>query len=172
MTLTRQGEGGGGGQTTYVGQVQACLSCHLLSFILTFSNLPHSPCSSIMLLFFTSPPFLPCSLPCFSYSLLLPFFLANHLASLLFFLSSASCRILSARELRTLLTHVEDLPITLSSLNRFQWMLGNCSKRYNGTAPELPPEAYETHYDPSFVSLCMYVCMYVCSYLLGHVTVT
>ena len=132
-------------------------------FLYHASLLHFSSLSSLLialLLFFTSPPFLPCSLPCFSYSLL-PFFLANHLASLLFFLSSASCRILSARELRTLLTHVEDLPITLSSLNRFQWMLGNCSKRYNGTSPELPPEAYETHYDPSFVSLCMYVCMYV-----------
>ena len=67
----------------------------------------------------------------------------------------SSCSILSARELRTLMTQVEDLPITVDSIDRFQWLLGNCSLNYTGITPQPSPEEFKTLYDPSFVSSVM-----------------
>ena len=61
--------------------------------------------------------------------------------------------VLSARELRTLLTHTEGIPITLDSINTFKWTLGNCSKSFNGTRPQVSKEDMENLYDPGFVSL-------------------
>ena len=64
-----------------------------------------------------------------------------------------SSRILSARELRTLLTHVEgSRHIDADAIDRFQWLLGNCSLNYTGVTPQPSEEEFQTLYDPSFVS--------------------
>jgi Ca2+-binding EF-hand superfamily protein len=59
--------------------------------------------------------------------------------------------ILSARELRTLLTRVEESKhITAESIDNFQWLLGNCSLNYTGVTPQVTEEEFRTLYDPNF----------------------
>ncbi len=63
-----------------------------------------------------------------------------------------NCRILSVRELRSLLSILSDLPIQLKHVESFQSTLQSCDEAYNGTRPSVEPIEYETHYDPDMVS--------------------
>ncbi len=63
-----------------------------------------------------------------------------------------NCRILSVRELRSLLSMLSDLPIQLKHVESFQGILQSCDEAYNGTRPSVEPIEYETHYDPDMVS--------------------
>ena len=58
---------------------------------------------------------------------------------------------MSVRELRTLLARIEDVPITLGDIHRFEQILHNCSSNYTGPVPHVDPQDYETHYDPDLV---------------------
>ena len=62
-------------------------------------------------------------------------------------------RILSVRELRTLLAMISELPLHLGTVHSFESLLQSCERRYNGTRPTVDPIEYETHYDPNLVSL-------------------
>ena len=62
-----------------------------------------------------------------------------------------TCRILSVRELRTLLAMISDLPLHLGMVHSFEELLRDCDKQYNGTRPSVDPLEYETHYDPNLV---------------------
>ena len=61
-------------------------------------------------------------------------------------------RILSVRELRTLLALVSDLPLHLGTVHSFEDLLRDCQKHYNGTPPSVAPLEYEINYDPNLVS--------------------
>ena len=61
-------------------------------------------------------------------------------------------RILSVRELRTLLAMVSELPLHLGVVHSFESLLRECDNQYNGTRPTVDPIEYETHYDPNLVS--------------------
>ena len=61
-------------------------------------------------------------------------------------------RILSVRELRSLLSMLSDLPIELKHVESFQGILESCDEAYNGTRPSVEPIEYETLYDPDMVS--------------------
>lgn len=69
----------------------------------------------------------------------------------IYFVTLFSYRILSVRELRTLLSMLSELPIELKHVENFQSMLESCDKAYNGTRPLVEPIEYETHYDPDMV---------------------
>ena len=71
-----------------------------------------------------------------------------HVISLL---CSRDCRILSVRELRTLLAMISDLPLHLGLVHSFEGILRQCDQHYNGTRPTVDPLEYETHYDPNLV---------------------
>ena len=61
-------------------------------------------------------------------------------------------RILSVRELRTLMARVTDLPLDAKKTDAFESILRNCQGTYNGSVPTVDPVEFETHYDPDLVS--------------------
>lgn len=61
-------------------------------------------------------------------------------------------RILSVRELRTMLAMFSELPIDMDDVRGFEDLLRSCDKEYNGTRPSIAPIEYDTHYDPDLVS--------------------
>ena len=62
-------------------------------------------------------------------------------------------RILSVRELRTMLAKFSELPIDLDDVRNFENLLRTCNEKYNRTRPSISPIEYETHYDPDLVSV-------------------
>ena len=73
------------------------------------------------------------------------------LPSVYLFLSLVIFRILSVRELRTLLAMVSTLPLDLQTVHQFEALLRECDQNFNGTRPSVDPVEFETHYDPDLV---------------------
>ena len=71
-----------------------------------------------------------------------------------------TCRILSVRELRTLLAMISELPLHLGIVHSFEDLLRECDKHYNGTRPSVDPLEFETHYDPNLVCSHSTLCKY------------
>lgn len=61
-------------------------------------------------------------------------------------------RILSVRELRTLLTLLSDLPIDMDDVKKLEEMLKSCDANYTGPHPHVSDREYETLYDSNLVS--------------------
>ena len=89
-------------------------------------------------------------------------------------------RILSVRELRTLLAMVSELPLHLGVVHSFESLLRECDNQYNGTRPTVDPIEYETHYDPNLVSfttrllvsLLVFISLWVHTHTHTHKTET
>ena len=67
------------------------------------------------------------------------------------------CSILSVRELRTLLTVINGLPITMDDVHTLEDILKTCDEAYMWTHPQVSDMEYHTLYDPKLVRWLMFL---------------
>lgn len=56
------------------------------------------------------------------------------------------------RELRTMLTLISSLPITMEDVSKLENILKTCDEEYTWPRPQVSELEYETLYDPKLVS--------------------